>query len=316
MAVALSIWHNLSLKICFRATTEHFCKKCKKTVNVTADWHQKSRHQETADRVVFPDDIERHAKGCDTISEQEVPEDVDQPAPGATPLANPARLSRKDSFDPATTQFLMPVGGRHDSLTGVYTAPLPDIQDSDPEAPPNQLGFTLETYGMDLSQTRAVAEGPGAVPEATELAAAGGWLVLLKLCVGRPNPGATANYARAGFTQQDVAALEQPVPVADTLSIDMSSDSEPGDSSLSFSLSSDLSSSLDSADSCHDWSHLLASDWRLGESSSDSSTSSTGSSSDEDDNMPELHPAGYHDSDDDSSAATGTMRRSRRSWEI
>ncbi|KAJ6597315.1 hypothetical protein B0H10DRAFT_2197024 [Mycena sp. CBHHK59/15] len=123
-----------------------------------------------------------------------------------------------------------------------------------------------------------------------------------QLCVGRPNPGATANYARAGFTQQDVAALEQPVPVADTLSIDMSSDSEPGDSSLSFSLSSDLSSSLDSADSCHDWSHLLASDWRLGESSSDSSTSSTGSSSDEDDNMPELHPAGYHDSDDDSSA--------------
>ncbi|KAJ6576327.1 hypothetical protein B0H10DRAFT_1963521 [Mycena sp. CBHHK59/15] len=105
-----------------------------------------------------------------------------------------------------------------------------------------------------------------------------------------------------GFTQQDVAALEQPVPVSDTLSIDMSSDSEPGDSSLSFSLISDLSSSLDSADSCHDWSDLLGSDWRLGESSSDSSTSSTGSSSDEDDNMLELHPAGYHDSDDDSSA--------------
>ncbi|KAJ6550368.1 hypothetical protein B0H10DRAFT_2238159 [Mycena sp. CBHHK59/15] len=46
----------------------------------------------------------RHAKGCDAISEQKVPEDVDQPAPGATPLANPARLSRKDSFDPAASQ--------------------------------------------------------------------------------------------------------------------------------------------------------------------------------------------------------------------
>ncbi|KAJ6538624.1 hypothetical protein B0H10DRAFT_1971448 [Mycena sp. CBHHK59/15] len=81
-------------------------QKCKKTVNVTADWHQKSRHQEAADRVVFPDDIERHAKGCDAISEQKVPEDVDQPAPGATPLANPARLSRKDSFDPAAIHSL------------------------------------------------------------------------------------------------------------------------------------------------------------------------------------------------------------------
>ncbi|KAJ6605751.1 hypothetical protein B0H10DRAFT_2228904 [Mycena sp. CBHHK59/15] len=64
---------------------------------------------------------------------------------------------------------------------------------------------------------------------------------VLKTFLQHHTTRATANYARTGFTQQDIAALEQPVPVADTLSIDMSSDSEPGDSSLSFSLISDLS---------------------------------------------------------------------------
>lgn len=117
----------------------------------------------------------------------------------------------------------------------------------------------------------------------------------------RRNNISRRNFVHAGFAPQDIEqlmALGSATPTFDTLSIDATSDSEPGGSS---SISSEISSAAESSESDLDWSDLLGSDWR--EPSSDSSSaSSTGSSShdsDDDDDMPELHPAGHHDSDDE-----------------
>ncbi|KAJ7939629.1 hypothetical protein B0H13DRAFT_2300317 [Mycena leptocephala] len=175
MSVTLSLFYNLTLKVSFLATrTEHFCKKCNATVSGTADWHHKPRHQQTADHVVYPDEVEvtinhnkttdlfhcvhceskypdaggmrRHAKSCHGISEQEVPEDIDQPAPGATPFANPALLGRTDSFDPADRQSLSP--RRHS--TPFPRSPIP-LADSEWE-----FELDLSQYSLDTPDAATV----------------------------------------------------------------------------------------------------------------------------------------------------------------
>ncbi|KAJ6534890.1 hypothetical protein B0H19DRAFT_1322962 [Mycena capillaripes] len=106
--------------------------------------------------------------------------------------------------------------------------------------------------------------------------------------------------ANAGLTPQDLEELMAPASLAvelDAMAIDMKSDSEADtDPSVSLELSSESDSS-----SSDNWSDLLGSDWRRFSSSSDSSSSSADSSfeSGSDDEMPELHPAGYPDSDEE-----------------
>ncbi|KAJ7435297.1 hypothetical protein B0H11DRAFT_1937703 [Mycena galericulata] len=131
------------------------------------------------------------------------------------------------------------------------------------------------------------------------------------------------NFARAGLTPEEIDHWQLPTlglakPTLDALSIDMTSGSEPD---LEGSSASSISSSLSSyaSESSEDWSDILGSGWR--HSSSGSSASSTHSlfESDSDDSMPELHPAGYPDSDEeddvspsssDSSSETGSASRS------
>jgi hypothetical protein len=91
---------------------------------------------------------------------------------------------------------------------------------------------------------------------------------------------------------------------------------ESSDSSLDSSVGSDTDSTddsdSDSSTTSEDWSDLLGSDWRGSENSSQSSGDSTfdsdSDSGDADDEMPELHPLGYLDSDeedDDAGADSG-----------
>ncbi|KAJ7206870.1 hypothetical protein GGX14DRAFT_535427 [Mycena pura] len=117
----------------------------------------------------------------------------------------------------------------------------------------------------------------------------------------RRNNRSRRNFARAGFTPQDseqLTALASTTPSFDTLSIDATSDSESelGDSS---SISSDVSSAAETSESGPDWSDLLGSDWREPSSGSSSASSTSSSSDASDDDMPELHLAGYPDSDDE-----------------
>ncbi|KAJ7604205.1 hypothetical protein B0H17DRAFT_1222275 [Mycena rosella] len=104
----------------------------------------------------------------------------------------------------------------------------------------------------------------------------------------------------AGVTPDAIAALVSappPVDIFDTLSIDMNSDSEGDISSVGSDMSS-LSSGTNS-ESSDDWSDLFGSDWRGVSSSSSASSGSDDAGASSDDGMPELHPAGYPDSDDE-----------------
>lgn len=124
----------------------------------------------------------------------------------------------------------------------------------------------------------------------------------IKAILRRKNKSKRA-LARAGLTPLEsdlLASLAASTPAFDTLSIDMTSDSVSVDSSANSSAELDLSSSSES--SGDNWSDILGSDWR-GSSSTSSASSTTDSDSlfgsDSEDSMPELHPAGYPDSDDE-----------------
>ncbi|KAJ7132035.1 hypothetical protein C8R44DRAFT_730786 [Mycena epipterygia] len=111
----------------------------------------------------------------------------------------------------------------------------------------------------------------------------------------------------AGFMAEEINALASAsAPAAfDTLSIKMTSGSEPESTVTSVGSDvSSLSSGIDS-ESSDNWSDLLGSDWRgVSSSSSASSEGSDDASDSSSDGMPELHPAGYPDLDDDSDGSS------------
>ncbi|KAF7372675.1 C2H2-type domain-containing protein [Mycena venus] len=110
-------------------TQTYICPRCDNRVfDGTQDWHQREYHQAKAKNIKYPDGecinidrtpppgtfcrrcdklydnasaIRRHAENCNAISEQEIPIDPDEPAPGARPFANESLRGRTASFDPS-----------------------------------------------------------------------------------------------------------------------------------------------------------------------------------------------------------------------
>ncbi|KAF7333256.1 DDE Tnp4 domain-containing protein [Mycena sanguinolenta] len=102
------------------------------------------------------------------------------------------------------------------------------------------------------------------------------------------------DFARAELAADDVEQLLAPVfDFVDTISITMASDT-----SFSSDSDIDLDDSLTSDSSTHsdDWSDILGSDWHSSSSSCSSSEFTTG---DDTGSLPDLHPAGYPNSDDE-----------------
>ncbi|KAJ7174310.1 hypothetical protein C8R46DRAFT_1214518 [Mycena filopes] len=122
----------------------------------------------------------------------------------------------------------------------------------------------------------------------------------LKAVLRRKNK-TTPNFTRAGLDPEQIkeintaVTLGPTVQISDTLSINMTSSSDSA-SSLQSSISSNLSRGASSA--TLDWSELLGSDWQG--SSTSTSTATTSEDSEDSDSMPDLHLAGYSDSDSDS----------------
>ncbi|KAJ7483587.1 hypothetical protein FB451DRAFT_1129494 [Mycena latifolia] len=119
-------------------------------------------------------------------------------------------------------------------------------------------------------------------------------------------------FVRAGLAPEDGEALTalsldmREPPDIDMLSVTSGSSG----SSASSSISGGLSSTSDTTS--ENWSDLLGSDWRRSSSSSSASSDSLFDSS-SDEGMPDLHPAGYPDSDEEDESDSDSDSSSSRS---